>query len=76
MNWLSPLFGIAIALVGQDAMARSRLTDPLKIARECKGEVELFCKNAQPGRQRITTCLKAKIAELSPACASALRSVE
>jgi hypothetical protein len=76
MNWLSPLFGIAIALVGQDAMARNRLTDPVKIARECKGEVELFCKRVRPGGQRITTCLLAKVAELSPACASALRSAE
>jgi len=76
MNWLSPLFGSAIALVGQDAMARNRLTDPVKIARECKDEVELFCKRVRPGGQRITTCLKAKVAELSPACVSALRSVE
>jgi cysteine rich repeat protein len=76
MNWLSPLFGIAIAFVGQDAMARNRLTDPVKIARECKGEVEQFCKRVRPGGQRITTCLKAKVAELSPACVLALTTAE
>ena len=50
MNWLSPLFGIAIALSGQDAFAKNRLTDPVKIARECKSDVELLCKGLRPGR--------------------------
>jgi hypothetical protein len=49
MNWLSVLFGIAISFSGQNAFAKSRLTDPVKIARECKGEVELFCKGLRPG---------------------------
>jgi hypothetical protein len=46
MYWFSPLFGIAIALSGQDAFAKNRLTDPVKIARECKSDVELLCKGA------------------------------
>ena len=36
MNWFVPLFGIAIALSSQCASAKNRLTDPVKIARECK----------------------------------------
>jgi hypothetical protein len=76
MNWLSLLIGIAIAHVGQNAIAKSRLTDPVKIARECKSEVELLCKGLRPGRQRIISCLKEKAAELSPACLGALQSKE
>jgi hypothetical protein len=30
------LLGIAVMLVGQNAFAKNPLTDPLKIARECK----------------------------------------
>jgi hypothetical protein len=74
MNWLSLLLGIAIAHVGQNAVAKNRLTDPVKIARECKAEVDLLCKGLRPGRQRIISCLKEKAAELSPACWAALRS--
>ena len=76
MKWFSPLFGIAITLLGQQAMAKSRLTDPLKIARECKSEAELFCKGVRAGGKRMVTCLKAKVAELSPACLDALKSAE
>jgi len=36
MNWLNPLFGVAIALSGQNAFAKNRLTDPVKIARDQK----------------------------------------
>ncbi|WP_426613722.1 cysteine rich repeat-containing protein [Bradyrhizobium sp. McL0616] len=76
MNWLSPLFGIAIALSGQDAFAKNRLTDPVKIARECKSDVERLCKALRPGGHRIIRCLKARVAELSPACSAALKSTE
>jgi hypothetical protein len=39
MKWFGRLFGVVIALVGvEQAMAKARLTDPLKIARECKNE--------------------------------------
>jgi hypothetical protein len=76
MNWLSPLFGIAIALSGQDAFAKNRLTDPVKIARECKSDLELLCKGLRPGGQRIISCLKEKPTELSPACSAALKSTE
>jgi hypothetical protein len=52
------------------------LTDPLKIARECKTEAELFCKGIRPGGQRIVVCLKQRIAELSPACVTAPKSAD
>jgi len=76
MNWLGPLFGIAIALSGQNAFAKSRLTDPIKIARECKSEVERLCKGLRPGGQRVISCLKERVTELSPACSAALKSTE
>jgi hypothetical protein len=76
MNWFRPLFGIAIALFGQDAFAKNRLTDPIKIARECKSEVELLCKGFRPGGRRIINCLKEKVTELSPACSAAFKSTE
>lgn len=77
MNWFSRLLGVVIAFAGlQQALAKNRLTDPLKIARECKSEAELLCKGIRPGGQRIVVCLKRKIAELSPACSTALRSAE
>lgn len=76
MSWFRPLFVIAIALSGQDAFAKSRLTDPAKIERECKSEVELLCKGVRPGGQRIMNCLKEKVTELSPACSAALKSTE
>ena len=77
MKWFGPLLGVVIALAGvQQTMAKARLTDPLKIARECKGEAELFCKGIRTGGQRIVVCLKKKIAELSPACVTALNSTD
>jgi hypothetical protein len=76
MKWLSLLIGIAIAHVAQNAIAKNRLTDPVKIARECKREVELLCKGLRPGRERIIICLKEKAAELSSACLGALQSTE
>ena len=76
MNWLSLLFGIAIALFGQSAIAKSRLTDPVKIARECKRDVELLCKGLRPGGQRIMSCLKERVSELSPDCLAAFKSTQ
>ena len=48
MNLLGFLFGAAIALSGQDAFAKNRLTDPIKIARECKSDMELSAKGFAP----------------------------
>jgi Cysteine rich repeat len=76
MNRLGALFGIAIALSGQDAFAKHRLTDPIKIARECKSELELLCKGLRPGGGRVISCLKEKVTDLSPACSAALKSTE
>ena len=76
MNWLGYLFGIAIALSGQDALAKNRLTDPVKIARECKADLERLCKGHRPGGRRVVGCLREKMSELSPACSTALKSTE
>ena len=76
MNLPGLLFGIAIVLSGQDAFAKNRLTDPIKIARECKSDMELMCKGFRPGGERIIRCLKQRVAELSSACSVALKSTE
>lgn len=67
---------IAIAVSGPFAFAKHRLTDPVKVARECKSEAELFCKAVRPGSRRIIGCLKGKATELSPACSAAVQSTE
>jgi len=76
MNRLNLLSAIAVTLYGQNAFAKSRLTDPVKIARECKSEVELLCKGVRPGGQRMVNCLKKNTAELSIPCSAALKSAE
>jgi hypothetical protein len=76
MNWFHPLLAMGIALCGQDAFAKNRLTDPVKIARECKSDVEHLCKGLRPGGQRVTSCLKENVTELSPACLAVLKSME
>jgi hypothetical protein len=76
MNFPGLLLGIAIASSGQDAFAKNRLTDPIKIARECKSDMELMCKGLRPGGQRIIRCLKQRVTELSSACSVALKSTE
>jgi hypothetical protein len=76
MNRLPLLLGIAAILYGQNAFAKNRLTDPIKVARECKSEVELLCKGVRPGGQRMVNCLKKNMTELSTACSVALKSAE
>lgn len=76
MNRLRCLLGIAVMLHGQNALAKSRLTDPIKVARECKSEVERLCKGVRPGGQRMVNCLMKNTAELSTACSVALKSAE
>jgi hypothetical protein len=67
MSRFAALFGLAIAPFGQCAFAKYRLTDPVKVGRECKIEVERFCKEVRLGSQRVISSLKGKVTELSPA---------
>lgn len=76
MNWFSLACGVAVAAIGQGALAKHRLTDPVKISQDCKGEIEQFCKDVRPGRRRLMACLKTKTADLSPLCFGALKSAE
>ena len=76
MNRFTALFGIAIALSSQTVFAKNRLTDPVKVARECKSDMDLLCKGLRPGGQRIISCLKRNVTELSPACLAAVKSTE
>lgn len=73
---VSRLFSVAIVLASHDAFAKHPMTDPVKIARECKRDLDRLCKGLRPGHQRIIGCLKEKVTELSPACAAALKSTE
>ena len=76
MNWFHLLFGIVVVLSSQNALAKNRLTAPVKIARECKSDLELHCKGVRPGSQRVMSCLKDKAADLTPACWAAVKSAE
>ena len=76
MNRFRVLFGIVMVLSGQNAFAKDRLTDPIKIARECKSDLELHCKGVRPGSQRIISCLKDKVADLTSACWAAVKSAQ
>jgi len=67
---------IAVAVPGQFAFGKNPLTDPVKIARECKSEVELFCKGVRPGGERIVSCLRGKTTELSAGCLAAFKSTQ
>jgi hypothetical protein len=74
MNRVVLLAGLAVGLSSQSAIAQYRMTAPLKIARECKSELELYCKAVRPGGRRVIRCLQEKERELSPACLTALKS--
>jgi hypothetical protein len=74
MNWFTPLFGIAIAFSSQCAFAKHRLTDPVKIARECKSEVELLQRSSS--RRSAQAASKAKLTELPLPHSSQRNNVE
>jgi hypothetical protein len=76
MNGLIILLGIAVGFTGHSAIAKHRLTDPVRIARDCKSDLERLCVGLRPGGQRIKNCLIEKVAELSPSCLGALRATE
>ena len=44
MNWFHLLFGIVVVLSSQNALAKNRLTAPVKIARECKRDLDFIAK--------------------------------
>ena len=76
MNRWIILLGMAIGIAGQNATAKNRLTDPVRIARDCKSDLERLCSGVRPGGQRIKNCLKDRIAELSSSCSGALKATE
>ena len=41
-----------------------------RVRENCKSDVEKFCKGIAPGGGRIRSCLRARQAELDPACAA------
>jgi hypothetical protein len=45
MHWFRPLFGVAIALSGQEVLAKHRLTDPLRLHENAKATWNTCVKN-------------------------------
>jgi hypothetical protein len=76
MNGLVILVGLAIGVTSQNAVAKSQLTDPLRIARDCKSDLKQFCTGVRPGGLRIKNCLREKVAALSPTCLAALKATQ
>ncbi len=42
----------------------------------CKGDVDAFCRDIQPGGGRIVKCLKMHVSELSPSCKEAIAQIK
>lgn len=49
---------------------KARAEKAERVREECKPDVEKFCKGIAPGGGRIRSCLRARQAELNPACAA------
>lgn len=49
---------------------KARAEKAEKVREDCKPDVEKFCKGIAPGGGRILSCLRARQAELAPACAA------
>jgi len=51
---------------------KARAAKAQQVRDDCKADAEKFCKGIAPGGGRILSCLKARQAELAPACAADL----
>ena len=52
---------------------KARAEKAEKVREECKPDVEKFCKGIAPGGGRIRSCLRARQADLNPACAADIK---
>ena len=52
---------------------KARAEKAERVREECKPDVEKFCKGIAPGGGRIRSCLRARQAELNPACAADIK---
>ena len=50
--------------------SKARAEKAERVREECKADAEKFCKGIAPGGGRIRSCLRARQAELNPACAA------
>jgi hypothetical protein len=53
--------------------SKARAEKAGRVREECKPDVEKFCKGIAPGGGRILSCLRARQAELDPACAADIK---
>ncbi len=49
---------------------KARAEKAERVREECKPDVEKFCQGIAPGGGRIRSCLRARQADLNPACAA------
>jgi len=52
---------------------KARAEKAERVREECRPDVKKFCKGIAPGGGRIVSCLRARQAELNPACAADLK---
>jgi len=50
--------------------SKARAEKAERVREECRPDAEKFCKGIAPGGGRIRSCLRARQAELDPACAA------
>jgi hypothetical protein len=50
--------------------SKARAEKARRVREECRADAEKFCKGVAPGGGRIRSCLRARQAELDPACAA------
>ncbi len=52
---------------------KARAEKAERVREECKPDVEEFCQGIAPGGGRIRSCLRARQADLNPACAADIK---
>jgi hypothetical protein len=63
------------ALYDASAQLERAVTALTYVANECRGDLEKYCANIQPGQGRLAACLKKNDAKLSGRCNQALKDV-
>jgi len=76
MKKIGLMLGVLLVVLVRPAIAQEGLMEglmeKLRTVRDCAGDVERLCAGVVPGGDRIEACIKAKLTQLSPACAGSL----